>query len=85
MAGLIFISLTIFERDYLYVNNKNGTFSEALPDYFESISAGSMGADFADLDGDGYNELMVTEMLPDSLERKNLKFISRVGKNIRKV
>lgn len=69
----IYISNDFFERDYLYVNNKNGTFSEALPDYFESISAGSMGADFADLDGDGYNELMVTEMLPDSLERKKSK------------
>jgi enediyne biosynthesis protein E4 len=69
----IYISNDFFERDYLYINNKNGTFTESLTEYFESISAGSMGADFADLDGDGFNELLVTEMLPDSLERKKTK------------
>ncbi|MBX2894140.1 MAG: VCBS repeat-containing protein [Cyclobacteriaceae bacterium] len=69
----IFISNDFFERDYLYINNTNGGFIEALPEYFESISAGSMGADFADLDGDGLNELFVTEMLPDSLARRKSK------------
>lgn len=69
----IFISNDFFERDYLYINNQKGEFVESLPEYFESISAGSMGADFADLDGDGLNELFVTEMLPDSLERRKSK------------
>lgn len=69
----IFISNDFFERDYLYINNKKGAFEESLPEYFESISAGSMGADFADLDGDGINELFVTEMLPDSLPRRKSK------------
>jgi len=34
-----------------------------------------MGADFADLDNDGFPELFVTEMLPDSLSRKKTKTI----------
>ncbi len=71
----IFISNDFFERDYLYINNQNGSFTESLTSYFESISMGSMGADFADLDNDGFPELFVTEMLPDSLHRKKTKAI----------
>lgn len=71
----IFISNDFFERDYLYINDKKGSFVESLPEYFQSISMGSMGADFADLDGDGSPELFVTEMLPDSLNRKKTKMV----------
>lgn len=71
----IFVSNDFFERDYLYINNQQGAFTESLTDYFQSISMGSMGADFADLDGDGSPELFVTEMLPDSLNRKKTKTI----------
>lgn len=71
----IFISNDFFERDYLYINNHDGKFTESLPDYFESLSMGSMGADFADLDNDGNAELFVTEMLPDSLSRKKSKTV----------
>ena len=71
----IFISNDFFERDYLYINNQRGSFTESLTDYFQSISLGSMGADYADLDNDGRPELFVTEMLPDSLSRKKTKTV----------
>lgn len=71
----IFISNDFFERDYLYINNQDGSFTEALPEFFPSISMGSMGADFADLNNDGYPELFVTEMLPDSLSRRKTKTV----------
>ncbi len=71
----IFVSNDFFERDYLYINDQHGAFTESLTDYFESISMGSMGADFADLDNDGHPELFVTEMLPDSLNRKKTKTV----------
>lgn len=71
----IFISNDFFERDYLYINDQRGSFKESLSEYFQSISMGSMGADFADLDNDGAPELFVTEMLPDSLKRKKTKMI----------
>lgn len=71
----IFISNDFFERDYLYINDQKGSFIESLTHYFSSISMGSMGADFADLDNDGIPELFVTEMLPDSLNRKKTKTI----------
>jgi enediyne biosynthesis protein E4 len=69
----IFVSNDFFERDYLYINDQHGGFVESLTSYFNSISMGSMGADFADLDNDGNPELFVTEMLPDSLSRRKTK------------
>ncbi|GMN08778.1 VCBS repeat-containing protein [Croceitalea sp. MTPC9] len=60
----IFVSNDFFERDYLYINQKDGTFSEELINYFQSISLNSMGADMADINNDGKNDLFVTDMLP---------------------
>ncbi len=69
----IFISNDFFERDYLYINDTLGGFTEELENYFLSISMGSMGADLADLDNDLLPELIVTEMLPENLERQKTK------------
>ena len=71
----IFISNDFFERDYLYVNNQDGTFTEDLETQFESISMGSMGADAADLDNDSNTDIMVTEMLPKTIDRQRTKTI----------
>ena len=71
----IFISNDFFEKDYLYINNQNGGFSEQVENYFESISMGSMGADIADLNNDLLNDLFVTEMLPKTLKRQKTKTI----------
>jgi len=65
----IFVSNDFFERDYLYINNQDGTFSEELVDAMPSISGASMGADIGDIDNDGYNDIFVTEMLPSDYER----------------
>jgi len=65
----IFVSNDFFERDYLYINQKNGTFSEDLENQIHSISAASMGADAADIDNDGRTDIFVTDMLPVEYER----------------
>jgi hypothetical protein len=69
----LFVSNDYFERDYLYFNQGDGTFNEQLTDYLPEISKGSMGADFADLTGDGLPELFVTEMLPRTEKRRKTK------------
>ena len=71
----MFISNDFFEKDYLYINNQNGTFSELLEDYLNEISMGSMGADMADLNNDGFSEIFVTEMLPDRHDRRVSKAV----------
>lgn len=65
----MYISNDFFERDYLYINQQNGTFKEQLTTSINSISGASMGADAADINNDGFNEIFVTEMLPNEYER----------------
>jgi len=65
----IFISNDFFERDYLYLNQQDGTFKEDLTNQMHSISGASMGADAADINNDGQADLFVTEMLPSEYDR----------------
>jgi len=65
----IFISNDFFERDYLYLNNGNGTFNEVLENSMRSISAASMGADMADINNDMRPDIFVTDMLPEPDDR----------------
>ena len=60
----IYVSNDFFERDYLYLNNHDGTFHESLEKYIREISKFSMGADIADINNDGYPDIYVTDMLP---------------------
>ena len=69
----LYVSNDFFERDYLYLNKQDGTFSEVLPDLLPEISMGSMGADIADLDNDALPDIFVTEMLPYDLARVKSK------------
>ncbi len=69
----LYVSNDFFERDYLYLNQKNGTFREILPQAMPEISMGSMGADIADLDNDLWPDVIVTEMLPRDLARVKSK------------
>lgn len=69
----LFISNDFFEKDYLYINNQDKTFREASDEYFTALSMGSMGADAADLDNDLKTDIIVTEMLPQTLDRKKSK------------
>ncbi len=69
----IYVSNDFFERDYLYINQKNGTFKEELTDQMPCTSAASMGADMADINNDGHPEIFVTDMLPSSERRLKTK------------
>ncbi len=60
----IYIANDFFERDYLYINQQNGTFKEELPKWMEHTSLASMGADVADINNDGYPDIFTTDMLP---------------------
>src|SRR5688572_12693028 len=61
----LYISNDFYERDYLYINNQDGTFSEQLTGYMGHLSMFSMGADIADINNDGYPDVFSTDMLPE--------------------
>lgn len=69
----LYVSNDFFERDYLYLNNQDGTFAEVLPEILAETSLGSMGADIADLDNDLRPDIFVTEMLPAEMSRVKTK------------
>ncbi|WP_424494264.1 VCBS repeat-containing protein [Salinimicrobium sp. GXAS 041] len=82
----IYVSNDFYERDYLYINQGNGTFSEEIKNYISHLSLSSMGADMADINNDGYPEIFVTDMLPESDERlKNTSEFERYDLYKRKV
>ncbi|MEM9997126.1 MAG: VCBS repeat-containing protein [Bacteroidota bacterium] len=60
----LYVSNDFFERDYLYLNRRDGTFAEVLEAAMPTTSLSSMGADMADLTGDGLPEIFVVDMLP---------------------
>ena len=69
----IYVANDFFEKDYLYLNNQDGSFTESIDLATTELSLGSMGVDVADLNHDGYPEIFVTEMLPDDEERRKTK------------
>jgi len=60
------------ERDFLYLNNHDGTFREVLEKAAGHISEFSMGSDIADYNNDGLDDIMVLDMLPEGNHRQKL-------------
>jgi enediyne biosynthesis protein E4 len=61
----VYVSNDSYERDYLYINQKNGKFKDEFETWMEHTSMSSMGADLADINNDGYPDIFTTDMLPD--------------------
>lgn len=68
----IYIGNDYHEQDYYYVNNKDGTFTEALSTYFDHVSLFSMGNDAADINNDGLPDLVTLDMLPTDHFRQSM-------------
>lgn len=68
----IYVANDFFERDYLYINNGDGTYKEVLEEQFGSISAASMGSDIADLTNNGWPDIYVSDMLPMTNKRTKM-------------
>lgn len=68
----IYVSNDYNEQDYLYINNKDGSFSESLEKYIGHTSLFSMGSDIADINNDGYPDIMTLDMLPEGNFRQKM-------------
>ena len=61
----IYVSNDFYERDYLYINNGDGTFKERIKECMAHLTLSSMGADMADINNDGFSDICVIDMLPE--------------------
>jgi hypothetical protein len=64
----IYVGNDFHEDDYYYINNGNGTFKEQAKQSFTCTSKFSMGSDVADINHDGYPDLISLDMLPEDEE-----------------
>ncbi|MEQ9298686.1 MAG: VCBS repeat-containing protein [Cyclobacteriaceae bacterium] len=65
----IYVSNDFYERDYLYINNQDGTFKEEIKNWTSHLCLSAMGVDMADINNDGLNDIFVTDMMPEQDER----------------
>ena len=65
----IYVSNDFYERDYLYLNNQDGTFKEDIKNWTSHLCLSAMGVDMADINNDGNADIFITDMLPDGDQR----------------
>ncbi|MDC8003000.1 VCBS repeat-containing protein [Aureisphaera galaxeae] len=61
----LYIGNDFHEDDYYYINNQDGTFTDQMREYFGHTSRFSMGNDVADVNRDGWPDLISLDMLPE--------------------
>ena len=65
----IYVSNDFYERDYLYINQQDGTFKEEIENWTSHLCLSAMGVDMADINNDGHSDIFITDMLPESNKR----------------
>jgi hypothetical protein len=60
----IYIGNDFHENDYLYINQQDGTFRELLTEQIQHTSRFSMGVDMADINNDGFGDIISLDMHP---------------------
>jgi len=70
----VYVSNDFYEQDYLYINQRNGTFRDEMEACMQHTSLASMGSDIGDINNDGYPDIFTTDMLPDDDYRLKTTF-----------
>ncbi|MCW3109455.1 MAG: RNA-binding protein [Segetibacter sp.] len=70
----MYVSNDYSAPDFLWINNKNGTFSDKLKSSIGHTSLYSMGNDIADVNNDGLPDIISLDMLPEDNKRQKLLF-----------
>ncbi len=66
----IYVANDFLANDYLYLNNRDGTFREVGSEALKHHSLSSMGSELADLDNDGWVDILVVDMLSSDYEKR---------------
>ncbi|MCK5278303.1 MAG: VCBS repeat-containing protein, partial [Cyclobacteriaceae bacterium] len=68
----LFVANDFWVRDFIYMNNGDGTFTDKTFEMTRHISFSSMGLDAADINNDGWLDVFVLDMVPeDNFRRKS--------------
>ncbi|HEY9363467.1 MAG TPA: CRTAC1 family protein, partial [Chitinophagaceae bacterium] len=69
----IYVANDFVSNDLCYINNKDGTFTDRLGEYFKHTAWNAMGTDAVDINNDGLVDFVSLEMLPeDNLRKKRM-------------
>lgn len=66
----LYITNDFDSPDLLYINNRNGGFTEQARTYLKHTSFYAMGVDVADMNNDGLTDIFVADMRPEGNERQ---------------
>jgi enediyne biosynthesis protein E4 len=70
----IYVANDFHKPDFLYINNKNGTFTNKLSNYVNHISFSAMGTDVNDINNDGLEDLFTVDMAVEEPKRQKQLF-----------
>ena len=68
----IYVSNDYLSNNILYINNRNGTFTDQCNHYFKHTSKNAMGNDIADINNDGLPDVIEMDMMPADQYRQKL-------------
>ena len=79
----IYVSNDVAPNDMLYLNNRNGTFTDKRGVSIKHASVAGMGVDVADFNDDGWPDILQADMLPAAVEQQKrmggyLSYFSRI-------
>lgn len=68
----LYVSNDYLSNDLLYINNRDGTFSNKITHYIKHTSYTAMGSSVTDINNDGLVDILVVDMMPEYNKRKKL-------------
>lgn len=68
----IYVSNDFIGNDIMYINNRDGTFTDKSRNYFKHTSASAMGQDIEDINNDGLPDVFQLDMNPPDNYRKKM-------------
>lgn len=68
----IYVTNDFNNSDHLFINNRNGTFTDQVNQYLKHTSFNAMGNDIADINNDGLADIVTADMNPKDSYRKKM-------------